>query len=186
MNHLTINERKFLKLLLSDARMTDVDIAKKLRITPQAVGKIRHKLEEEGFIQGYQVRLDYKKLGVNVFAVAMFHIRPETWKTMTEDVIRSRVRGPHIINFYRLTEGDTTHILVYGFRNLDDLDNYFHILQTERGHISELRRLYVFSADSIVKNSPDELLTKIIGEFGQEKPPRPIPPKAEHEDQTLG
>lgn len=173
---LTKNDRKLLTILLKDARTTDVDIAKKLGVTPQAVGKIRRKLEDEGIIKGYEAKLDYKKLGINVFAIAKFRIRPESWKTMTEETIRARVSGPHIISFYRLTEGDITHMLLYGFRDLEDLDHYFHVLQTERGHISELRRMYVFSADSIVKESPAELFTKIIGEMGGEKPPRPIPP----------
>ncbi|HHQ44871.1 MAG TPA: winged helix-turn-helix transcriptional regulator [Candidatus Altiarchaeales archaeon] len=172
----TGNEKKFMKLILKDGRMSDVEISKKLKITPQAVGKIRKKLEEEGVIKGYYAKLDYRKLGVNAFAIAMFRIHPTSWKDMTEDKIRNRVSGPHIINFYRLSEGEITHVIVYGFRSLDDLDNYFHILQTERGHISELRRLYIFSADSIVKETPTELLAKIIDEMGSEKPPRPNPP----------
>ncbi|MBD3261173.1 MAG: winged helix-turn-helix transcriptional regulator [Candidatus Altiarchaeales archaeon] len=172
----TTNERRLLSLLLEDARSTDVEISKKLRISPQAVGKIRRKLEEEGVIQGYTTRLDYKKLGINVFAVALFRIQPEKWTHITEKDLRSRVRGPHIINFYRLTEGDVTHIVLYGFRSLEDLDQYFHILQTERGHISQIRRLYVFSSDSLVKESPKELFAKILDEWGHEKPPRPHRP----------
>ena len=60
-----------------------------------------------------------------------------------------RIGGPNIINFYRIPEGDVTHIVVYGFRSLDELDYYFHVLQTERGHISEIRKLYIFSAKSL-------------------------------------
>lgn len=173
----TNNEKKLLKLILEDGRVSDVEIAKKMRITPQAVGKIRHKLEDLGVIKGYSASVDYQKLGINVFAIAMFRIHPTSWKDVTEEKIRERVSGPHIINFYRLSEGDITHALVYGFRSLDDLDNYFHVLQTERGHISELRRLYVFSSESIVKESPNELLIKILSEMGSERPPRPLPPK---------
>ena len=194
---LTRNEKKVLKFLIQDGRMSDAEIARKLKITPQAVGKIRRSLEEDGVIKGYSTNVDYQKLGINVFAIAMFRIRPESWRTLTEEDIRERVKGPHIINFYRLSEGDVTHILVYGFRDLSDLDNYFHVLQTERGHISELRRLYVFSAKSLVKESPKELLIKVIDELGDEKPARPLspPPDSEistrapkkfHVDTTLG
>ena len=172
----TNNEKKLMKLILQDGRMTDVEISKKLRITPQAVGKIRKKLEAEGVIKKYTAKLDYKKLGVNVFAIAMFRIHPTSWKGMTEEKIRDRVSGPHIINFYRLSEGDITHVLVYGFSSLDELDHYFHVLQTERGHVSELRRLYVFSAESLVKDSPEELLTSLIDGMGLERKPRPKPP----------
>jgi Lrp/AsnC family leucine-responsive transcriptional regulator len=172
----TRNERRVLKFLIQNGRISDAYMARKLNITAQAVGKIRRKLEDEGIIKAYTTQVDYQKLGINVFAIANFRIRPESWKIITEQDIRERVKGPHIINFYRLSEGDVTHILVYGFRNLSDLDNYFHVLQTERGHISELRRLYVFSTKSMVKESPKELLLKIIDEMGREEPPRPLPP----------
>ncbi|MFH1403684.1 MAG: Lrp/AsnC family transcriptional regulator [Candidatus Altiarchaeota archaeon] len=182
---LTRNERKVLKFLIQNGRISDAEMARKLSITAQAVGKIRRKLEEEGIIRSYTTQVDYDKLGINVFAIAMFRIRPESWKTMVESDIRERVKGPHIINFYRLSEGDVTHVLVYGFRNLSDLDNYFHVLQTERGHISELRRLYVFSAKSVVKESPKELLIKIIDEMGKETPPRPLPPPHKRKTSTV-
>ncbi|MCX6695535.1 MAG: Lrp/AsnC family transcriptional regulator [Candidatus Altiarchaeota archaeon] len=194
---LTRNEKRALKFLIENGRVSDAEMARKLRITSQAVGKIRRKLEEDGVIKGYSTQVDYKKLGINVFALAMFRIRPESWRTLTEADIRERVKGPHIVTFYRLPEGDVTHILVYGFRDLNDLDSYFHVLQTERGHISELRRLYVFSADSIVKENPKELVMKVIEEMGNEKPARPLPPpqdksfmnrvpKKVHVDTTLG
>ncbi len=173
---LTRNERKTLKFLIQNGRISDAEIARKLNITAQAVGKIRRKLEDDGIIKSYTTHVDYQKLGINVFAIAMFRIIPESWKTVTERDIRDRVKGPHIINFYRLSEGDVTHLLVYAFKDLSDLDNYFHVLQTERGHISELRRLYVFSSQSVVKESSKELLLKIIDEFGKEKLPRPLPP----------
>jgi len=173
---LTRNEKQVLKFLIENGRIQDADIARKLNITAQAVGKIRRKLEIEDLIKGYSTIVDYEKLGITVFAVALFRITPESWKTMTEEDIRERVRGPHIINFYRLTEGDVTHILVYGFRSLTELDNYFHVLQTERGHISQLRRLYILSAKSLIKDSPKELLIKIIDEIGREKLARPLPP----------
>lgn len=174
--NLTRNEKQVLKFLIENGRTQDADIARKLDITAQAIGKIRRKLEGEGLIKGYSTIVDYEKLGITVFAIALFRLTAEYWKTMTEEDIRERVRGPHIINFYRLTEGDVTHILVYGFRSLVELDNYFHVLQTERGHISQLRRLYILSAKSLIKDSPKELLLKIIDEIGKEKLARPLPP----------
>ncbi len=63
---LTKNEKKTLKLLLENGRASDTDIADQLRITKQAVGKIRHKLEESSIIKRYSAELDFTKLGVGV------------------------------------------------------------------------------------------------------------------------
>ncbi|MFH1125499.1 MAG: Lrp/AsnC family transcriptional regulator [Candidatus Altiarchaeota archaeon] len=175
---LTRNDKRVLKFLIESGRASDADISRKLSITSQAVGKIRKKLENEGFIKGYTTEVDYEKLGIKVFAVVLFKYMPEVWKTIKSDEdIRERIKGPHIMEFYRVPEGDVTHIVVYGFRSMDELDNYFHVLQTERGHISEIRKMYVFSSRSVIKQSPKELLTKVIDELGRETLARPLKPK---------
>jgi Lrp/AsnC family leucine-responsive transcriptional regulator len=177
---LTKNEKKTLKFLIENGRATDADIARALNITPQAVGKIRKKLETESLIKGYTTSVDYEKIGIKVMAIALFKFTPEARKTiLTEDDVTQRVKGPHIISFFRLPEGDVTHLVVYGFRSLEELDHYFHILQTERGHISEIKELYIFSSKSIRKASDKELLIKIIEETGHESMARPLPPSQE-------
>jgi len=171
---LTRNERRVLKFLIENGRSTDAELAKNLNITSQAIGKIRKKLEKEGFIKGYSTVIDYEKIGIKVFAVALFRFVPEVWKTLKGSDIDDRMRGTNIIHFYRIPEGDVTHIVVYGFRSLDELDHYFHVLQTERGHISEIRKLYIFSAKSLKKDSPDDLCIKVLNEWGYEQLPRPV------------
>jgi len=174
---LTRNEKRVLRLLIENGRVQDADIARSLNITSQAVGKIRRKLESERIIKGYSTILDYEKLGIGVLAVGLFKFTPESRKMLKEEAIDERVKGPHIIDFYRVPEGDVTHIVTYGFRSLEELDHYFHVLQTERGHISEIKKLYILSAKSLRKNSPRELLLKVIDEIGREKLARPMPPK---------
>jgi len=182
---LTRNDKYVLKYLINDGRSQDSDIAKKLKITPQAVGKIRKKLESLGVINGYSTIVDYEKLGVNVIAIVLFKFTPEARRTLlTEEDINERIEGANIINFYRVPEGDVTHIVTYGFRSLEELDSYFHILQTERGHISEIKKLFILSAKSLRKNSDKELLIKTLKEMGKEKMARPIPPKKEDKHYT--
>lgn len=174
---LTRNDKRVLKFLIENGRAQDADIARSLNITPQAVGKIRRKLESNGIIKGYSTIVDYEKLGINVLAVGLFKFTPESRKTLKEEDIDERVKGPHIIDFYRVPEGDVTHIVTYGFRSLEELDHYFHVLQTERGHISEIKKLYILSAKSMRKNSDKELIIKVIDEMGHEKLARPLPPR---------
>ena len=175
---LTKNDRRVLSFLIENARTQDADIARSLNITPQAVGKIRRKLEANGIIKGYSTIVDYEEIGIKVLAIALFKFTPEARKTLlTEEDITERIKGPQIINFYRVPEGDVTHIVTYGFRSLEELDRYFHILQTERGHISEIKRLYILSSKSLRKNSDRELFLKLISEMDHEKPARPLPPK---------
>ena len=65
---LTKNEKKVLKLLIGNAKLSDTSIANQLNISSQAVGQIRKKLEEE-IIEGYTVNINPSKLGINVFVI---------------------------------------------------------------------------------------------------------------------
>jgi DNA-binding Lrp family transcriptional regulator len=163
------NEKMVLELLIENGKASDVDIARNLSISPQAVGKIRKKLETDGVIRGYTTEVDYDKVGIKVMAIALFKFTSEARKTiLTEEDINQRIRGPYIIDFFRVPEGEVTHIVTYGFRSLDELDHYFHMLQTERGHISEIVKLFVLSASSMRKHSDRDLIIQVIKEMGHE------------------
>ncbi|ODS40167.1 MAG: hypothetical protein A7315_09375 [Candidatus Altiarchaeales archaeon WOR_SM1_79] len=159
---LSNNERHVLKLLLKNGRVTDTEISKKLGITAQGVGKIRKKLEDKGIIKGYSVRLDYSGLGINVFAIGLFKFVSGRWGRSEDRDIKERIKGEHIIATYRVPEGDVTHIVVYGFRTLEELDDYFQNLQNQRKEVSELKKLYIFSEKSLIKDSAEQLLLKVI------------------------
>lgn len=176
---LTRNDRRVLQFLVENGRASDAEIGRELNITPQAVGKIRRKLEEEGVIERYTTVINYDKIGIEVLAVALFKFTPEARKTLlTEEDINERIKGPSIINFFRVPEGEVTHIVTYGFRSLEELDHYFHILQTERGHISEIKQLFILSSKSLRKNSDRELINWVLDEKTKDKKVRPRPPKS--------
>jgi len=167
------NEREVLKHLIRDGRAQCTDIAKRLGVSSQAVGKIKDKLERQGVIKGYHAEIDSKKLGIEVFAIALFRFKSGVWNKLEEEDIRRRMRGAHLVRVYRITEGDYTHMVIYGFRSMREVENYFQILQKERSHISELKKLYVMTADSVIKDSPEDLLIKIIDELGTDVLARP-------------
>ena len=175
---LTINEKKTLKFLLENGRISDTEIAKNLRITKQAVGKIRRKLEESGIVKGYTAKMDYGKLGLNTFAFAILRFTPKSWEDMGELGIEEKIANlPHVIDVYRIPEGSATHIALCGFRNLAELDEYFRTVKSvsSLNQYIQVEKIYIFSHHGFIKNSPVELLHKIIDEFGKEMKGRPLP-----------
>ncbi|MEA3514634.1 MAG: Lrp/AsnC family transcriptional regulator [Nanoarchaeota archaeon] len=169
---LTKNEKLALKFLIKDGRISDVDISKKLRITTQAVGKIRRKLETIGIIRGYSTNIDYGRIGVNTFALVVMRLTLKSWEELGELGIEKLVlKNPHIVNIYRIPEGSATHVGLYGFRDLDELDRFFHIMQTSSAYNQyvELKKIYVFSNHSLIKDSPAQLICKVIDEMGKER-----------------
>ncbi len=166
---LSANEKAVLRKLIQDGRAPCTDIAKKLDLTSQAVGKIIGRLEKRGVIKGYEARIDYRELGIEVFAIAFFRFKSGSLDEMEEKDLWNRVRGPHLIKVYRLSEGEFTHIVIYGFRSIREMEHYFHLLQKQREHVSELKKYYVLSADSVMKDSMEDLLLKVLEEMGHER-----------------
>src|ERR1700756_5713714 len=64
-------DRKILKELQDDGRMTNVELARRVGISaPPCLRRVRA-LEEAGFIKGYRALLDEKRLGYEVTVFAM-------------------------------------------------------------------------------------------------------------------
>jgi DNA-binding Lrp family transcriptional regulator len=67
-------DRKILKELQDDGRITNVDLAKRVSITaPPCLRRVRA-LEQAGYIKGYRALLDEKLLGYEVTVFAMVHL----------------------------------------------------------------------------------------------------------------
>jgi DNA-binding Lrp family transcriptional regulator len=169
------NEASVLRLLLANPRCSKVDIGKSMGISSQAVKKIIGKLQDKGIIEGYGVRVNLEKLGVGVYAMAFFKLKAGRWDHIENSIIRRRMNNPHIIKCVRFTEGEITHMAVYGFRDIKELNRYFQILQTQRGHISELKRLSIISAEDFLKDSADDLILALMDKNPDKLLGRPIP-----------
>ena len=65
-----INEidMKILNILRENARISNADIARMMNMAPSAVLERVRKLESNGYVSGYETRLDYKKLGLKLTA----------------------------------------------------------------------------------------------------------------------
>lgn len=152
--------------------MSDSSIAKKLNISSQAVGKIRRKLEE-GYIQSYTTNLNYAKLGIQTFAVALAKITSEGLDLGELELEQKLLHNPHSIHVYRLPSQNITHIIIYGFRDTEELDRFFHspIHKADLHQYLEHKEMHIFSYHSLIKANPNTLFQKIINEYEQEPSP---------------
>src|ERR687897_997739 len=68
-------DRRILSLLQQDARLPNAEIARRVGMAPSATLERLRKLEERGVIQGYEARLDARKLGLGL--TAFIYIRAQ-------------------------------------------------------------------------------------------------------------
>lgn len=160
---LTRNDQEVLKSIIQHAKMPDTDIAKKMGLSPQAVFKIRHKLEQSGIIKGYQPILDLKKLGIRVMVMMVIKLTPEVWDQYSDNQISEKIRQiPYVIHAYRVLESVASHILLMGFRDLDQMDKYLAKMQTKFSREIEIKNIYPFATEKVITQSPVGLLYEIL------------------------
>ena len=166
---LTGNERIVLKILLKNSRTSDVEIGNKLKISSQAISKIKRKLKQKGLIKSYVTNLDYSKLGINTFALVLLEISSLGFEKNYENKLILK----NSIGFYRVFKNDITHIALFAFRNLEELDTYFDSLQSKHYEHVKIKNIYTFPIQGFLKHSLDNLFFLLVKEFGKEKSPVP-------------
>jgi len=164
---LTKNEVNVLKLLVENPLTTNQDISNKLEITSQGVGKIRKQLIEKGFIRDQELSLDYEKLGINIFTIALIKILPSVFKKFMNNELEKVLKPTNAIRTYAIPETDITHIIIYAFRDIKEYDKYFRNILEEFGDYVEIKHTFVLSSGSILKSSSKLMLLEVLDSYGK-------------------
>ncbi len=106
-------DKKIIQLLQENSRITLVDIAKEIgELTENAIRYRIDKLEDEGFIANYTIRLNPKKFGKKIIAIFNFNVLPENINEVL-DYLKS---NNHLTEIY-LTTGNYSIIAIGYFEN---------------------------------------------------------------------
>ena len=161
---LTKNDKEVLKKIIFHSKISNGEIADEIGISPQAVFKIRNKLEESKIIKGYTPIIDFKKIGINDIALLIISFKPVIWEKYTEEIIRERIiKIPFVISAYRVTNrAQISHIILFGFRDNVQKERYLQDLQTKFSNEIEIKDIYTFSTENIITQNPIGLLNEII------------------------
>jgi Lrp/AsnC family leucine-responsive transcriptional regulator len=160
---LTENDKEVLMKIIEHSKIPDSKIAEDIGISPQAVFKIRNKLEDLGIIKGYTPIIDFKKIGIHVLMLIVIRIKPNVWNRYPDDLVSERIsKIPFIISAYRVADAQASHILLIGFRDTTQKENYLSQLQTKHADDLEIKDVFTFSVDKIITQNSIGLLSEMI------------------------
>ncbi len=112
-------DRKILKILNWDARLSYREIARQTKLSTGTVIARLNKLRKEGVIKGYSVNIDPKKLGFELTAIIEV-IAP---KINLIHAMQEIKESPNIQGIYHLT-GDVDVVIISKFKSIEDLQNF--------------------------------------------------------------
>lgn len=162
---LTLNEKGVLKYLIENARISDAEIARRLKISLQAVRKIRMKLEKKKVIRGYYTKFDYSLLGLNVVAFVQLKITYDAWERFSQKEVEDwLLQQPNAIRLYRVPNGELSHLATYAFKDLEDLHRFFQLMQTKHGRDIEILKILPITNGNIIERKEVEIFNNILND----------------------
>ncbi|MCF7861308.1 Lrp/AsnC family transcriptional regulator [Candidatus Woesearchaeota archaeon] len=128
---ITENEKKVLKKLIDQGRVTDTNIADDLKISQQAVFQIRNRLEEMGIIKGYMPIIDFEKVGISLMNFVGIKVLPDMWKKFTEAQLNEKLyEVPFLFVAFRVPSSDISYLLITGFKDIKEEEEFAKKLET--------------------------------------------------------
>jgi Lrp/AsnC family leucine-responsive transcriptional regulator len=123
-------DRAILGALLDDGRLSQVQLAERIPLSPTAIARRIKALEERSIIEGYQARINRRAMGLQM--TVLIHISMQTQSEQQLEAFEAAVSAAPSIIGCQLMSGEDDYVLTVLARDLADY---------ERIHKQELSRL---------------------------------------------
>ena len=137
MENLDDRDRAILRALMADGRLSNVELAEKVHLSPSACLRRVKMLEESGLIQGYVMLLD--PVAAGLAGAAYVSVTLEQQGRATLDRFEQDVRRhPEIIECYLLA-GAADYLLRVAFRDARDFERIHTDILTQLPGVSRVQ-----------------------------------------------
>ena len=114
---LDVIDRQILALLLENGRISFAEIGRRVNLSLPAAAERVRRLEDEEIIEGYQAKINYKKLGYSILVFVELTMPPTAYRLVKQKIEQM----PEIIEAYHVA-GDISLILKIRLVTLEELE----------------------------------------------------------------
>lgn len=143
-------DRRILRLLQRDGRMTNVELARHAHLSPPATHDRVRRLQEDGVIQGFTVRLDPSMLD-RALLIFVEVTLDRTSTGIFEEFAAAVRRSPEIMECHMVAGGFDYLIKV----RVRDMDAYRTFLGESLVRLPGIRQTHTYTVMEEVKNTAD-------------------------------
>lgn len=152
MLQLTTREKQVLTELLKNCKISDQEIARRLKTSRPTIFKIRERLERQGIIKAYVPLIDFEKLGLHLQAVILYRWKDYSKTTDLERTIKFIKSLPEVILFIKGEGmGSKTDLIISIHEDLKDYERFIRRLKYEWRDNVENVEVFLSSIDGISK-----------------------------------
>ncbi len=130
-------DRKILRDLQDDGRITNVELAKRAGISaPPCLRRVRA-LEEDGFIRGYHADIEGEMLGFGVTVFAFVGLVSQAEADLVQ--FEKQVMGWPLVRECHMLQGETDFLLKIVARDLDSYNQFLTSDLTAAANVANVR-----------------------------------------------
>jgi DNA-binding Lrp family transcriptional regulator len=153
MEKLTTREKQVLKELVKNSKVSDQEIARKLKTSRPTIYKIRQRLEEREVIKQYSVKTDFKKMDFNVHAVIMYRWKDYSKSEELKQILDFIVSLPEVILFIKGEGmGSKTDLIISIHKDLIEYETFIRRLKYQWKDNVENVEVFLSSIEGMFKN----------------------------------
>ncbi len=143
-------DRRILRLLQRDGRISNVELARRAHLSPAATHERVRKLQAEGVIEGYAVRLNPARVG-RALLVFMQITLESTSEELFDRFSRAVAGAPEILECHMVAGGFDYLIKV----RVRDMDAFREFLGRTLSSLPGIRQTHTYTVMEEVKNTTD-------------------------------
>ena len=136
-------DKALLRELQTDGRLTNVELARRISLSPPATLTRLKRLEKDGYIRNYAAIIDREKAGYDL--LCFIHIGMQTHQFEQVENFRKLVQEmPEVLECHHIT-GEYDYLLKVVFRNRKDLERFAVNRLTPIPGVSRIHTSLVFT-----------------------------------------
>lgn len=136
-------DKALLRELQTDGRLTNVELARRISLSPPATLTRLKRLEKDGYIRNYAAIIDREKAGYDL--LCFIHIGMQTHQFEQVENFRKLVQDmPEVLECHHIT-GEYDYLLKVVFRNRKDLERFAVNRLTPIPGVSRIHTSLVFT-----------------------------------------
>jgi DNA-binding Lrp family transcriptional regulator len=132
-------DRDILRNLQADGRLTNAELAKRVRLSPSPCLRRVKSLEDRGYIRGYTALLDRVKVRRALHVVVMVSLTSQRQETL--EAFEAAVRGLDDVLECHLVAGESDYLVTVAAEDLDAYQRFFTKRLGELPGVASLRTL---------------------------------------------
>ena len=147
-------DRKILKTLQNDGRITNVELAQSVGISAPPCLRRMRALEEAGYIKSYHARLDASTLGYGVTVIAMVKLTSQAETDLQK--FEKRITELPMVRECQIVAGDIDFILKIVAKDWDAYQNFMRSELTSMPNVTSVKSMLVMRSTKSEPGVPIE------------------------------